>query len=293
MFLLGRPQSRASAQYPLETKSSSSTPDTFVRIEDKFLVRKDREAELHAKVSQFLKPSYPDPSTRFTVIQSLYFESESLEIFSSHFRPQVSRFKIRTRRYAPDGIWKTDESHIELKSKKDGICKKYRFKVGRAEGMVLTEGGTIPLTPALSNLNAEIEHRKLAKRVNKVNTLIEQYRLRPQCLVTYVRQAYERNDIRLTVDADIRGRMLRPVNETALEAVRESSGWETAQGMRSRFLAEDYLVVEVKHPGQIPAWLTAILDSVGAQKASFSKYCFSMSEHILKLGERVRSEKAL
>lgn len=268
-------------QSKLVLSPSPTTAGTFERIEDKFFVPRSAETELYHWLHQTLRPSYPDPKTRFTAIQSLYLDTDDLEIFNSHFRALPSRFKLRTRRYAPDGVWpQTAESLLELKVKKEGVCRKTRFRLGRMDHCLLLEGHSITLTPGLRNLNQDLELPQLEKRLTRTNHLVSKLGLRPRCMVTYVRHAFEKDGLRVTVDRDLSYQILRPVRPEIAEASIEQPTFESARAMRRNFINGTPLVVEVKHDGTVPAWLRSLLAAIGAREVSFSKYCYSMTDHL-------------
>jgi SPX domain protein involved in polyphosphate accumulation len=264
------------------TAQPSVIPDTFERIEDKFIVRKEMGPWLVRMILQHMKPSYPDPTTDFTLIQSLYLDSPDLWIYTSHFEAELPRIKLRLRQYAPNGVWRDDLSLVELKSKKDGVSSKVRFKLGYLSAAKLSQGKTIPLTASLLRLNNEMNPTKLAKRLARVNELIREHKLRPQCSVTYHRQAFEGDGIRLTIDSDIQSKIMSELNRERIGEFVATPDWDKASLMRKLFLKDDYLLIEVKHSGLIPRWTSEMLSQFSAEQVSFSKYCFSVSQEIVR-----------
>jgi SPX domain protein involved in polyphosphate accumulation len=258
----------------------SNATDTFSRIEDKFFIPRSRGPELIATLKNRLDSSYPDSATQFNLIESLYFDSGKLDIYRSHFESLDRRFKVRVRRYASNGVWKDDSVHLELKMKEKGVSKKVRFKIGPNECSLLSLGHRIPLSIELMRRNPKQGAITLLKRIAKMNAIIARYGLRPQCRVTYMRQAFERDGLRVTLDDQIRYQILSPIDSPTSSRISRSPAWEKASLMRNNFLRADHLVVEVKHAGTIPSWLQEFLAATGASKMSFSKYCFTMSEHM-------------
>lgn len=261
---------------------ADDAPDTFVRIEDKFLLPRARYASFLARIESKMDPSYPSSSTRFTRIESIYFDSEELNVYLSHFSTAPGRFKLRMRRYFPNGVPYASETHLELKSKESGISKKTRFKVSEFDCSMLQRGMPITVGPELTELNPKLSIEKLTQRVGRVNRLLVQYKLRPKCAIRYTRKAYEEiaSGVRLTVDEKINYQLLTEVARAIGEDIMRGKEWSRAAEMRNRFANRDILLVEVKHAGTIPDWLQNALKEHDGVQASFSKYCYSVTDRL-------------
>lgn len=264
-------------------KQSSVSPggetESFVRIEDKYLVPKTYLPQLLELLNSNLDPSYMDEGIRFNMIESLYFDSPSLKVFRDHFKNGISRFKLRLRQYGPNGKFASDTEpvHLEMKQKTDGICSKFRFKVGGEARLALLAGDTLPADFA--------EHKKkkelITARCLQVNSAISDFGLRPQARVTYERQAFERNNLRVTIDDNVRAELLTPLDPAAVEELAQSPEMERAKQMICQYSSK-VLIVEVKHSGHIPKWLQNFFVSSQTEPASFSKYCYSIGKQIIK-----------
>jgi SPX domain protein involved in polyphosphate accumulation len=254
--------------------------DSFVRIEDKYLVRQQLAGELFRLLESRLDLSFPDPSTQFTLIESRYFDTDGLDIYKTHFSTLSQRFKLRVRKYGPNGNWREDSMHLELKAKQLGVTEKHRFRIGPEESALLEEGNPIPLTRALRHRNSRMEAKTFLRRFEAINDVVQNYRLRPSCRIQYRRKAYERDGLRVTVDDGIEVQLLSPIRVDVARQIIRDPLWERASEMRQLYLSEDCIVVEVKHPGQSPQWIQDFMASAGAAKASFSKYCFGLTQHL-------------
>jgi SPX domain protein involved in polyphosphate accumulation len=268
---------------PLPIVSAPLEQGTFIRFEEKFFLPKQNSLSFKTSILKYLSLSSPIPGTQFTGIESVYFDSPDFQIYQMHFAArQEERFKVRARSYAPNGVPGDGSAHLEYKSKHAGVSKKTRFQIGPEELKLLWEGYTIPGdSKTLEGRNPELEEEKLEERVKHINTLISGIRLKPSCIVRYRREAFEGGNLRLTIDDQI-----------AFETTRSFSGMrpmldsnpdlnEAAIRMRTAFQHGEYLLVEVKHPGSVPLWLTEILNANHCQKAKFSKYCYSVTEALL------------
>ncbi len=249
---------------------------SFARIEDKFLVPQAQHLALIDQVSSRL-PLSPFSGKSFTEIESVYYDSDRLVSFTDHFNAGHSKFKLRTRRYAPDGVYGEEVYHLELKTKKaDGISRKSRFKVAAYEVSRLSMGLPLHFSPAVVELNSEMETRVLAQRLRHVNELVGNHVLRPMVRVNYHRIAFEEEDLRVTIDQHVRFESRRELDLVRAVAMNRSAH-DGAEAMRDRFESGKFSLLEVKHSGTIPGWLRSFLAQREIDEVSFSKYCFAIS----------------
>jgi SPX domain protein involved in polyphosphate accumulation len=250
--------------------------ESFQRIEDKYLVPREKATELMALLEQHLEPCYLEPGTRFNMIESVYFDSESLKIFQEHFVNKVSKYKIRLRRYGPNGVWpqQGEDTHIEMKLKAGGVSNKFRMKLGSTEISYLERGRKVPL--------AVKKKVRTQERLGQINEVVARDNLQPLCRVTYKRRAFERDGFRVTIDDRIQAEFLRDIQPTIRSTVLKKAFINKAKEMRQRFTSGDFVVVEVKHSGSMPAWIRSYFTELGCEPVSFSKYAFSIYQHLLK-----------
>jgi hypothetical protein len=271
----------AAAQIELEDENSPKQ-GVFARFEQKYFLSAQYAARFKSELAQYMNPSYPSPETHFTGIESVYFDSDDLHIYRMHFAGQTERFKIRLRRYAPNGIVDDGTVHVELKSKAEGVSRKNRFQIGPKDLGILLSGCQIPLSSSeLSAYNRDLKARELKERVERINELVQENTLLPSCRVRYRREAFERENLRLTIDDQINFESLRSFSGTQTLFQSDSKLSASASRMCSAFNKSECLLVEVKHSGFVPSWLVAILQANNCSKAKFSKYCYSVTEQIL------------
>ena len=252
----------------------------FNRIEDKHVVRTEFLEQILATLNQEMLPSYFHNETKFTLIESLYFDSSNLDFFKHHFSGMESRHKLRSRRYAPNGVWSNSPALLELKTKKAGSCFKTRFSIPSKAFDRLISAEEIVLNQELVKLNENVEMAALLRRVEKVNELTQKYHLRPNVSVTYHRYAFEKDDFRVTVDTNIKVNILKPLKREEALAVKGTDFWEKALKIINKYDAEANFVLETKHQGVIPAWMLQLMDEVGVKKTSFSKYCWGIAKEV-------------
>jgi len=270
-----------SADSPL-TSDSSTTPqqlkteDTFERTEDKYLIPHMLYQPFLDMIQEHMEPSYPIPNTHYTLIESRYFDSSQLHFFQHHFQSLPLRFKLRLRRYGPNGEWQANVLHLELKAKQDKVSKKERFRISDDVLQLLFNGELLSLTPSLREDNPDTKKKRLIKRIEKVNTVIEEFTPKPVSVVRYVRRAFEQDGLRVTVDNNIRTKQLCQLHPDTVSEIRNSPTWEKMQKMGGKIQNDSHFLLEIKRNGETPEWLTQLMQSYELKDTGFSKYCYSM-----------------
>ncbi len=274
-------------KYIVEGLMKSSDTSLFRRYEDKFIIPKSLKEELVKALSKNLKADYPDSSTKYNLMKSTYFDSSGLDMLQHHMSKATSRFKLRTREYAPDGkLQKTDYAFLEIKAKHGDITDKFRIKVPKEAMETFKKGAPLTADIKLAKINPNIALPELVKRIADINQALELFHLRPSCETSYVRRAYTdgtTNDagLRVTFDEDVKYKVL-DVIPTGISGELNKAGEEKSNLMTmvESYSPKDHIIVEVKHHGGgYPDWLTKFLNDNKLQKTNFSKYCFSLAKH--------------
>lgn len=253
---------------------SSNSQGEFLRVEDKYVIPNRFLDIVIPLLDMNMKPSFPDKNTKYSMIESLYFDSHHLDFFLHDMSQRATRYKLRIRRYAPDGIW-ADEHHLELKRKRGEESKKVRFQVGPSEMESLMKGEAIVYNQELEKLNPNIDAKTLKSRVEKIDQLILKYQLFPVRSVTYKRLAYELGDCRVTVDTQLTQAEYSSINEDYCHRLKLKKFWQNADKLIKKFSFEDYFVLEVKHTGKIPFVIEQALEGLESMKSgNLSKYTY-------------------
>ncbi len=265
---------------------------SFIRLEDKYLLNEKQAARLLLLVQTKMQNAAPHPNTDYTLIKSLYFDDKTLMCLKSYLGEDSKRFKLRTRQYAPNGNW-SDEIYVEYKAKTDEICKKSRFQIGLDALKELLNSQEISNLNELTQLNPLIRERTLVKRLVRVNESIRNLHLEPQIQVQYSRKAFHDGTIRLTIDTDIQTKTVQPLSIVSKINIIRDAGWVRKLKSTQSAAARSPCIVEVKHTGEIPAWLTHFLNHEGFSTEKFSKYCYATSFGLLDCLHETKPEGAL
>ncbi len=255
----------------------------MVRIEDKFLMPRERMSDILATLRAHLSPSEFTEGARYTTVESLYLDSPDLVCLRDHVAGARERFKIRLRRYAPDGVFARGAAFLEVKRKVDAICTKERLALDPASIERLIAGAPLVPSPALTRHNHQMSDRKIASRLSSLRELLEAHDARPRVTVTYERRAFEGDGVRVTVDDDVRAVFRRAIDHRVAATLRREPAFAWAASRSARFDPARMVIVEVKHLAGRPAWLDESMQAVGSGATNFSKYCFSMLDAIRRL----------
>ena len=271
-------------------KSSGTSPDhpnfekptkhgKFKRIEDKLILSQKQTSLLLEDINRYMKPSYLNEGTKFTLIASYYFDGPDLRFFHDHFLKAPKRYKLRIRRYAPNGVWSDEAALIELKSKELDISRKRRFCLTDDNYKRVMKGQTMVMTDELAALNSK-GSEKLLKWMTKINGLIVQFGLMPSIKLQYKRFAFEADDgFRITIDSDLKIETLDfDVRKAAAATQIADVVWQKAKRLAARYERDQHCVVELKHTGHPPQWVTSFLKQSEIKDTSFSKYCWAVHE---------------
>jgi hypothetical protein len=181
-------------------------------------------------------------------IYNIYYDTSRDDIIRQSLGKPDFKEKLRLRSYTPyvkDG----EKVYLEIKRKINGAVIKRRASMTIEQAELFISAGIIPDTKGY--MNKQI--------VNEIAYLLSRYELSPKVYIAYDRAAYTgEDDLRITFDKDIRTR-------------RENVDLRAGDSGRLLLNREERLM-EIKHSGAIPLWLTRTLSELKIYKKSFSKY---------------------
>ena len=270
-----------------EELTKSTEVSLFQRFEDKYIIPVAMKSELSKLLNKHLKTDYPDKKTQFTDMKSVYFDSAGLDMLKNHTSNADSRFKIRTREYAPNGkLSKADFTYLEVKAKHGNVSDKFRIKMPSSGVEAFKKGFPIVTSLELVKMNPHIAITDLVKRIEDLNKAMSTFNLRPACEINYTRNAFSdgnpNDGLRVTYDENVRSNILDLIPPQGLEYLTKDSSDNLLLSMLNGYSPKDHIILEVKHHGSTPDWLTEFLNAKSLTKASFSKYCHSMAKYATK-----------
>ncbi len=185
----------------------------------------------------------PDPHGNGTAhdeyrITSLYFETESFDVYNR--RGSFGRSKYRIRRYGNE-----DLVYLERKLKTNGMVSKRRSPAETPEILRLTEQETDP------KWTGSWYHRRLQLR-----------RLKPICQISYERTARvamtSQGPVRLTMDENLRA---LPAREYIFKPDENCL-----------IVAPSHVVIELKYRGETPLIFKELIEKFALSPKRMSKY---------------------
>lgn len=254
------------------------------RVEDKYIIDRDKLPKIEAKVKKHLDPSYPDKNVKFTFIKSTYFDTPTLQLYRAHLRQDNTRFKIRMRMYGPNGVWDTDHVYLEIKEKNDGDVNKSRIELDKYNQLQVQLGKALKITPDLLAMNKKLMTKgDIDKFLYKVNYFITTFKLKPMVMVMYRRTAYQTGPDRVTLDT---GLTYKPVgNISMVNAVKLSDliDWKMAKKYGDKYQRQEDAIMEIKYDEFVAKWLDDMLKDMKLDNEKMSKYAWAMYRMLYSL----------
>jgi len=219
----------------------SAEQAVFERHEKKYILSHSQYQLLRS----VLKEHMEEDEFGLYSICSLYYDTDDYELIRHCNNKPVYKEKLRLRSY---GVPNQDQIvYIELKKKYQGITYKRRMPLSFRE--------------AWRYLNHGIKPETKGQILNEIDWFIHRNSIKPVILLCYDRIALfgkENNEFRITFDFNIRWR------EDNLNMSKGSYG--------TPLIEKGSILMEVKTPGALPYWFSAILSELKMYPNSFSKY---------------------
>lgn len=212
----------------------------FKRYELKYLLTRSQQQIL----CQSLEPYMTADRFSHSSIRNIYYDTPNYRLIRQSLDKPVYKEKLRVRSYGRARA--EDDVFVELKKKYNSVVYKRRLEMPQQQALDAMIGRS-PMPD--SQIGREIE-----------STLHFYQELIPRVYLSYERDAYHAldSDFRLTFDDCIRYR--------TEELTLNSEPWGHP------LLDSGMVLMELKIPDSMPLWMADILDRMGLQKTSFSKY---------------------
>lgn len=241
-------------------KITKPVMDVFQRVEKKYLMTAETYQLFQKEIQDYMQADQYGLHT----ICNIYFDTIADELIRNSIEKPVYKEKLRLRSYGIPNY--NSQVFLEIKRKYKGIVYKRRVAMTLKEASYYLEHGIRPKND--SQILKEIDY------------FIKFYKPIPKLYLAYDRVAFfgkEDNNIRMTIDANIRSRK----DDLALE-----------QGDRGELLLEqDMYLLEIKVPNAYPIWLAEILSKLEIYPISFSKYGNIYKQNLLKEKEELRRKQ--
>jgi len=222
----------------------------FRRFELKYPLTFDQYRRIHPLISRRLQPDPFVGPTGFYQVNSLYFDTPTLNAYHQSRAGLKNRVKYRLRTYSTT-TQKAPYAFLEIKRKMDAAVLKDRSLI------------------SLSQANQLLTHRLNSQgpMIKQFNLAQTRYSLQPKILLTYRREPFvaELPELRITFDSRIQ--------------VTRASNLKSQGSYHPIF--PQTVIMELKVTGSLPFWLAQLIGSYNLERQAFSKYALGI--------ERVKS----
>lgn len=211
----------------------------FRRREQKYLLNEAQKAALVRAVEGKMQP---DDYGR-SLVCNIYYDTPDYRLIRRSLEGPAYKEKLRLRGYG--SIGQGDKVFLEMKKKYDGIVYKRRVKLPVERAMTY-----------MADVEAQLDKGQIGRELDYFKKF---YRgLRPTMYLSYDRLAWRLEDLRITLDWNVRYRTER------LDLTVPPDG--------EQLLDPGQYLLEIKTASAMPLWLVEVLDQNQIRKQSFSKY---------------------
>jgi hypothetical protein len=253
-------------------------PKSDLRYELKYLLRHEQIAPLVAELRQRLVLDTHSGSGESYPITSLYYDTPEYKAYWDKLDGHRSRRKVRVRVYGDALVTPATPVFLEIKQRINKLMRKRRVQLPYADAVDFSRYEEIGATLRAAG------HADAAALLHEAYYLYRTLQLRPACVVTYDRMAFEGEtlapDLRVTLDTNVRGR----IHDLSLL----TAGPEGGRALDQHVLGPEFAVLEVKANHNVPRWVAQLVTQHRCTFRRISKYCLALEEsHVIAQRQRI------
>lgn len=241
---------------------------TAQRYELKYLVHHSQASEIAGMLAPYMLPDEHEDDRGHYQVTSLYYDTTDYRAYWDKIEGHRNRRKLRVRIYGNQVVTPETPCFVEIKHRVDKALQKRRVVL--PYHAAVTPGELDELADAASEADRAV--------LEEVQYLHRALRLRPACVVSYRRHAFEGREydpgLRITFDTNLKYR----VHELSLLA--------NGQATDHYFLPPDWCIMEVKINQRAPFWLTEVIGEHQCVIRRVSKYCAALEHSKVVLGRQ-------
>ena len=246
-------------------------PKQDLRYELKYLLRRDQIAPLVDELRQTLSLDAHGGPLGTYPITSLYYDTPDYKAYWDKLDGHRSRRKVRVRVYGDTQITDVTPVFLEVKQRINKLMRKRRVALSYAEATDFDAFDEVGLARGDAGRAAD------QALLHEVYYLYRTLQLRPTCVVTYDRMAFEGDerapDLRITLDTNVRGR------------IHDLSLASTGRTVDQQVIGPELAVLEVKANYNVPRWAAQLVARHRCTFYRVSKYC-TVLEHTQAIFQR-------
>lgn len=236
----------------------------FNRYELKFIIPRDLTERIAEDLRDYLTlDAHSDSEGRYT-ITSLYYDTPDYKAYWDKLEGHRFRRKVRIRVYGNQVVTPDTYCYVEIKQRLNKTLQKKRIFIPYAAAITLCSSAqSVILEQEGVSLSADDQ-----AVIQEIQYLSRSLELRPSCVVSYDRLAFEGGEydlgLRVTFDTNLKGRT------HALTLLTEQ------QAESHYFLPPHWCIMEVKINHRVPYWLVEFLNHYRCSLQRVSKYCSAL-----------------
>jgi SPX domain protein involved in polyphosphate accumulation len=196
-------------------------------------------------------------------ITSLYYDTPDYKSYWDKLDGHRSRRKVRVRVYGNVNITAETPAFLEVKQRVNKMMRKRRLQLAYRDAIDFDR---------FEEMAAALSGPSDSALLQEVYYLYRTLQLRPACVVTYDRMAFEGDvnapDLRITLDTNLRGR----IHDLSLL----SSVTTVGRAHDLTVLGPEYAVLEVKANHNVPRWVARLTAAHRCAFRRISKYCMTL-----------------
>lgn len=232
----------------------------FNRYELKFVIPRDLAQTIAENLRDYLTlDTNSDPDGHYS-ITSLYYDTVDYRAYWDKIEGHRFRRKVRIRVYGNQTVTPDTYCFVEIKQRLNKSLQKKRIFIPYASAVALC-GSAQPVTLEQTGMSLSATDQAVIQEIQYLSHSLE---LRPSCVVSYDRLAFEGSTydlgLRVTFDTNLKGRI------HALTLLTEQ------QAESHHFLPPHWCIMEVKINDRVPYWLVEILNQYRCTLQRISKY---------------------
>lgn len=238
-------------------------PKQELRYELKYLLRREQIAPLVAELQQTLTLDPHSGPLGTYPITSLYYDTPTYKAYWDKLDGHRSRRKVRVRVYGDTAITTETPAFLEIKQRINKLMRKRRVALPYGEAI------DFAAFEAMAAAHGAANNSSGQALLHEAYYLYRTLQLRPACVVTYDRMAFEGDahapDLRITIDTNLRGR----IHDLSLL----TSNVPNSSTTNRQVLGPEYAVLEVKANHNVPRWVAQMTARHRCTFYRVSKYC--------------------
>jgi len=235
----------------------------------RFFHRREAKYEVGVGAATFLREEIARRLPRFeyekghptTYITTVYFDTESHDLYRRAERHYDQNLKIRVKEYyyplgagpdAKDDYKVCSYCYVEIKEHSNGSVVKKRFRFPKRDLSRLMRGED--LLPLLAETTPPEEIGRLGEVYGEFRRLLGLHPVRATSIVTYRRAVYQESEDTLRVTFDDHFAVWAP-----LPGLYDIHPALTPEVLKKPVRVTDKVILEIKGPGDFPDWLEKAL----------------------------------